>query len=660
MLAGEGVQLLESAAVSPAVASAIAPPIAPAIAFLRDHGIPTSALAWASAEARRIDAPADRVLLASGLVTETDFYRALALDRGLAFRTEITARPLTLRAAADDLARAEAAGAIALAQTGTVDGEVEERVALAPAGASLARIQGMDLRGRPDVVMTTPSVLRGSLRAASARWIAWHAVGEAPSAGQAPSAQGSLSAGQFVMAMVLAGLVPFALTLDAHGTFVMLCLLAGPLFVAVISLRLAASLIVGGHVRPNPGAVRDAAYAMPDAALPVYTVLVPLHREGPVLPQLLRALERLDYPPAKLDVKIVIEADDAQTAMALSRFALPPFVEIVIVPDGLPRTKPRALNAALLGARGSLLTVYDAEDVPEPLQLRRAATLFATSSREVVCLQGHLVIDNMADSWLSQCFALEYAALFDVINPGLLTAGLPILLGGTSNHFRTEALIAIGGWDAWNVTEDADLSFRIARAGYRIADLDSTTHEEAPARLRLWMSQRTRWLKGFMQTLATHGRSLSTNGAKASGGNRGRRWHKAVLLALTLSTVISSLFYPVFLAGVAISFLGGPDPADPLSEPWLRVIVFGIFAVGLVSMLLPALIGAWRQDMRQLWFIAPGLPLYYLLVSVAAWRALGELVLAPHHWHKTEHGLAKTSRLEKASRQSVRERQAND
>ncbi len=170
-------------------------------------------------------------------------------------------------------------------------------------------------------------------------------------------------------------------------------------------------------------------------------------------------------------------------------------MEIVSVPAGHPRTKPRALNAGLMEARGALVAVFDAEDRPDPRQLRIAANLFARLPESVACLQGRLAIDNADDGWLTRMFALEYAGLFDVINAGLIRAGLPVLLGGTSNHFRASALRGVGGWDAFNVTEDADLSFRLLRAGFRIADLPSSTLEEAPARIGPWRRQRTRWIR---------------------------------------------------------------------------------------------------------------------------------------------------------------------
>ncbi len=233
--------------------------------------------------------------------------------------------------------------------------------------------------------------------------------------------------------------------------------------------------------------------------MPIYTLIVPLYREARVALQLARAIDRLDYPRAKLDVIFVVEQDDRATARALARNGPRTPHQILIAPDGAPRTKPRAMNIAAPFARGALLAVFDAEDLPEPRQLRRAAALFARLPARVACLQASLCIDSCAHNWLTAHFALDYAALFDVFNKGLGAMGLPIFLGGTSNHFRIEALREVGLWDAYNVTEDADLGLRLARAGYIVKTFDSQTFEEAPLTFKDLLDQRTRWLKGWMR-----------------------------------------------------------------------------------------------------------------------------------------------------------------
>ncbi|HKH34423.1 MAG TPA: glycosyltransferase family 2 protein, partial [Beijerinckiaceae bacterium] len=275
---------------------------------------------------------------------------------------------------------------------------------------------------------------------------------------------------------------------------------------------------------------------------PVWTVIVPMRREGRVLARLIGSLEALDYPRPKLQTVLVTESDDREMAAALSEIRLPSHFEVVVAPPGKPQTKPRALNVVLPLARGEFLTVYDAEDVPDPDQLRLAAATFARSAPEVACLQARLVIDNTDDNWMTRLFTIEYATLFDVINPGLAAIDLPVPLGGTSNHFRTEILRQLHGWDPWNVTEDADLGIRLALAGYRVCDLPSATLEEAPSAWKPWYGQRIRWMKGFMQVVVTHSRR-PIEALRALGP---RRFFAAV--TMTLGTIMTALGYPLFAA----------------------------------------------------------------------------------------------------------------
>jgi hypothetical protein len=254
------------------------------------------------------------------------------------------------------------------------------------------------------------------------------------------------------------------------------------------ALRLAACV-----VRPEPLPRIE----IPDRFLPVYTLIIPLHREARVVGRLVDALRALDYPPEKLDVKIVLEEDDNETRDAVEALALRAPFEVVILPHSHPRTKPKALAATLPFARGSFVAVYDAEDEPEPRQLRDALAAFKADPG-LACVQAKLTIDNVHDGWISSYFATEYAGLFEAFLPALAKAGLPLPLGGTSNHFRVDILRQVGGWDPFNVTEDADLGMRLARFGHRTGTIDSLTWEEAPVGYWQWMQQRTRWFKGWL------------------------------------------------------------------------------------------------------------------------------------------------------------------
>jgi cellulose synthase/poly-beta-1,6-N-acetylglucosamine synthase-like glycosyltransferase len=208
-------------------------------------------------------------------------------------------------------------------------------------------------------------------------------------------------------------------------------------------------------------------------------------------------------------VKFVLEADDRDTQRALVRLNLGPPFEVIIAPAIGPRTKPKALNVALPFARGAYTVVYDAEDAPDPDQLRRALDAFRGAGGRLACVQASLTVDNTADNWLARMFTANYAGQFDVFLPGLAALRLPFPLGGSSNHFRTAVLRKVGGWDSYNVTEDADLGIRLYRFGYHSAALSSATYEEAPARYRAWLAQRSRWYKGWIQTWRVHMRRPS-------------------------------------------------------------------------------------------------------------------------------------------------------
>nr|WP_264597175.1 glycosyltransferase family 2 protein [Rhodoblastus acidophilus] len=330
-------------------------------------------------------------------------------------------------------------------------------------------------------------------------------------------------------------------------------------------------------------------------------------------------------------MKFVIEEDDSETFSALHHAGLAPYMEVIVAPAGAPRTKPRALNVALPLARGELLTIFDAEDRPEPLQLRIAAERFAVSPPYVACLQARIAIDNGHESWLAYFFSISYAALFDVINPGLGELGLPMPLGGTSNHFRTALLRRMIGWDAWNVTEDADLGLRFARFGYEVHAIDAATYEDAPVTLSAWMGQRSRWMKGWMQTLSVFLRT-----PRAQIRKMGFLPAFAAVCAMA-SLLAGPLFGPLYSLRMAHDLFFG-DLLNPGDIQGLIVSGFSLSVAffGLLAFILPNVIGMRRRKLK----VSPLLilsPIYLLLVSFAAWRALLEWTRKPFVWTKTDH-----------------------
>lgn len=386
------------------------------------------------------------------------------------------------------------------------------------------------------------------------------------------------------------------------------------LFLATALTRLVAGLM---QVRSPDADV------LSDEALPAYTVIAPLYREAAIAPQLIDSLCAIDYPVDRLQIILVLECDDHETRDALSALTLPACVHVLAAPPGHPRTKPRACNVALEQATGTLVTIYDAEDRPDPGQLREAAARFATAPARLACLQAPLRIDRDRRVLPAQ-FALEYASQFEVLLPALAWLGAPFPLGGTSNHFRLSALRAVGGWDAWNVTEDADLGFRLAAEGYRMGVLSRPTWESAPETLRDWIPQRARWVKGYMQTFGVHSRTPP-------------HWRTgaAAAFAATLGSAIAAAFLhgPLTAWVLMASVIGVVHDG----APWVRPADATLLLFGWASAAFAGAVGLRRAGQpvraRDLLFM----PLYWPLHSLAAIHALIQLLDRPFHWDKTPH-----------------------
>jgi cellulose synthase/poly-beta-1,6-N-acetylglucosamine synthase-like glycosyltransferase len=393
-------------------------------------------------------------------------------------------------------------------------------------------------------------------------------------------------------------------------------------FSAVIILRSMAAIASNGQIRPP---------ALADDELPDYTIVAALYQETRVVEDLIRALDTLDYPKSKLDIKLVVEQRDVETLSRLVGLGLPARYEVIVAPPGPPQTKPRALNIALSSARGELIVVYDAEDAPAADQLRLAASRFA-AEKSLDCLQARLAIRNRDESWLSKLFAIEYATLFDFINPGLCALDLPIALGGSSNHFRIRSLIDVGAWDEWNMTEDADLGIRLARFGYRVSALDSDTSEEAPHELGNWFRQRVRWQKGWMQTLIVHSR-------RPHFFRRDLGLQRAVAATTLIGgAIVGGLFWPAFALGTLWRALTvGHDQLTPWRE-MSDVFTYVLALSGIWAIVLPALVAAKLRGLRLGVDSVALMPVYYILVTAATWTAMVHLVMWPYYWGKTDHG----------------------
>lgn len=368
--------------------------------------------------------------------------------------------------------------------------------------------------------------------------------------------------------------------------------------------------------------------------LPRVSLLVPLYRETAVLDPLLAALAALDYPAALLDIQLVVEEDDMPMRNALAARTLPAHFRVLPVPVGTPRTKPRAMNYALDFAQGEIVGIYDAEDHPDPNQIRAVVEAFAQASLNTACVQARLGYYNATQNWLARCFSIEYACWFNVLLPGIQRLGMPVPLGGTSVFFRRKALEAVGAWDAHNVTEDADLGMRLARMGYRTQVIASTTLEEANCRPGAWIRQRSRWLKGFIATWITHMRDARALFAEL--GPVGFFGFQVILLG-GATAYLSLPFLWILWAHIAL--LGVPAwvqslPAGLLDAFWASLVG------GQVVMLCVALRALVLTDQRRMIPSILWLPLYWPLGAIAAWRAVIELATAPLKWHKTQHGIS--------------------
>ncbi|MES2144488.1 MAG: glycosyltransferase [Pseudomonadota bacterium] len=367
-------------------------------------------------------------------------------------------------------------------------------------------------------------------------------------------------------------------------------------------------------------------------ALPVISVIVAMYDEGDIAPRLIRRLSRLDYPRDRLDIVLAVEAADTATRAALAAADLPGWMRVIVVPEGRITTKPRALNVALEHCRGSIVGVYDAEDAPAPDQLRKVAARFAARGAEVACLQGKLDFYNPTTNWLSRCFTVEYAIWFRLVLPGLARLGLVIPLGGTTLFFRRTALEQLGGWDAHNVTEDADLGLRLARHGLTTDILDTVTEEEANCRTLPWIKQRSRWIKGYMMTWAVHHRDPRLLWRQLG------TWRFFGVQLLFLGTLVQVLLAPLLWSFWLVP-LGLPHPvADALPG----ALWDGMFLIFMVSEVLGIVLGIvalgqTRHRLSRLW--VPTLHLYFPLAAIASYKAAWETVMRPFFWDKTRHGL---------------------
>lgn len=559
-------------------------------------------------------APA-QILLSEGKIKAFDFYRAFAQHLGLSFTN--SPPPFEKRL---NWAAALSAGSARLS-----DG----RWLMALQGHALSALHHrLSRRPRHDLIITTPEAFAAAIDQQFGGRIADHASTHLAQTHPERSSHSGFSQGQKAIFATLIALTCFGL-IDGGLLWLFLCAVFSGAIAFGVGVRFAAFFASLSKPHTKEPLLRD-------AQLPYYTLLVPLYREANIVASLVSHLEKLDYPVTTHEILLLVEAEDTETRASIIAAALPPHFRVIIAPQGKPRTKPRALNIGLFHARGELLVIYDAEDRPEPDQLRKAAAAFANGEPKLACLQASLAIENARDSWLTRLFAIDYAGHFDVLLWGWSRLNLPMPLGGTSNHFRTKYLREAGGWDAWNVTEDADLGLRLARLGYSCRMLASTTWEEAPHDIANWLPQRRRWMKGWMQTCITHTRQPVRLWRELGC------WRATHILALLIANTFGPLVGIWFTVYVLYLMLDGSfAPRDAWPAMIAHYLWTGLALSGFISLFLPTLLGAWRRGLFKslpwLGFRAA----HWALMSVACLQGVYELMVRPYHWAKTRHGLSK-------------------
>ena len=592
------------------------------------HLLPFNIIAETERRAREIGVGGERVLIQAGVISEEDYVKALARHLSLPFERLDGVQRQSFPLDDNVLITASVSGLLHLQD------EKGSRlvVALREKGFTARKLcmrgQQGDLFDR--VHLTASQSLQDFVERHCGEAIARRASNQLKEAH--PQFSAAHSSGKFQACCLLPGALVLAafVAVPDYAHFAA-AIFFSFLFVAWTALRLISIATFNTAPRGATPHPHD---------LPEYSIIVALHREAAVVAQLIDSLNTLRYPREKLSVLLVVEPDDDETREALNCLALDPCYQIVIAPASGPRAKPKALNAALPFVRGEFVAVYDAEDRPDPDKILGALACFWRSGDKLACVQGRLTIDNTADSLLTRLFTAEYCGLFDVLLPALARWRLPLPLGGSSNHFRVTALTAVGGWDPYNVTEDADLGMRLARQGYKTAVIASTTYEEAPAHFSPWLRQRSRWFKGWLQTWIVHMRAPRLLYREL--GPAGFVVFQLIVGGTALAALVHPFFLGAFIYSVAHASPNGAQ--EEVLNAMLTTLHGTTFFAGYLASGLLALAGLMRRQLFKYTSVVLLMPVLWVLLSIAAWRALFQLVFDPYRWEKTEHGLAKTSR----------------
>ncbi|WP_288428468.1 glycosyltransferase [uncultured Spirosoma sp.] len=441
---------------------------------------------------------------------------------------------------------------------------------------------------------------------------------------------------QLVVIFSLIAVVVTLLCLNFVDTSITINVLMSTFFLISIGFKLFLAL-VGSRFELFQAVTKEEVAQVRNEDLPVYTIQLPVYKEDKLIRKLIWNLQNLDYPSEKLDIKLLIEEDDDKTLNAVRALDFPANFEVIVVPFHMPKTKPKACNYGLHFSRGEFLTIYDAEDIPDADQLKKTVFLFNKLPKKFICLQGALNYFNRNENMLTRMFTLEYSYWFDYMLPGLGTLDIPIPLGGTSNHFKLDILRELGGWDPFNVTEDADLGVRAFAKGYKVAIVNSTTYEEANNEPFNWIRQRSRWIKGYMQTYLVHMRNPRRLVQKIG-------WKGFIGFNFFIgATSMTFLLYPILLAFFLAYLVFDLKAIRPLFPDWvLYISTFNLIAGNMLMIYINMLAVFKRRFYELIWFALLN-PVYWLMHSIAAYKGLWQLITKPFYWEKTNHGLSKTN-----------------
>jgi cellulose synthase/poly-beta-1,6-N-acetylglucosamine synthase-like glycosyltransferase len=452
----------------------------------------------------------------------------------------------------------------------------------------------------------------------------------------ASSAFTTFSSGQLIFLFMLLAVVVSGLVINFKNTSIIINILISVFFLVAILFKLFLAL-VGSRFELHQAVTRDELKEVVDADLPIYTILLPVYKEDKLIKKLIWNLQSLDYPREKLDIKLLIEEDDDKTLNAVRNLDFPAIFEVIVVPFHMPKTKPKACNYGLHFARGKYLTIYDAEDIPDTDQLKKVVTMFNKLPSHFICIQCALNYFNRNENFLTRMFTLEYSYWFDYMLPGLDTLDIPIPLGGTSNHFKLDNLIELGAWDPFNVTEDADLGVRAYAKGYKIAIVNSTTYEEANNEPFNWIRQRSRWIKGYMQTYLVQMRDPIALWKKV--GWKGFLGFNFFIGATPLTFLVYPFLLAIFIAYLVFDL----SNIRALFPDWVLFMSIFNLMVGNILMIYINMIAVFKRRFYELILFSIANPVYWLMHSIAAFKGLYQLIVKPFYWEKTNHGLSKVA-----------------